>query len=305
MGIFNNLFGKPKPRNPEDDYVTTLTPEDITVEHPRRKTESIKWADILEISLINTDDGPAAPDVWLMLSGKDSGCLIPQGSKGWDEVYNIVSKYEGFNFENFIASMACAENKQFPLWKWDPEKSKFNDIHTLKQKLEGLSDLEWFDAMCRLLKKENKPTVEQLLEIIGTEIPNPDNEIRGSKFLNTFDPRFKRAIINHPIPEAGGRTLINHFGLYGGSFSLKISDITQRFPEYRMKINTYDGGTQIFFYPVSLAFEFSAIDCWTSLDESDIKDPLEVIVNSVDFRFGEEISESRVGYSMKRVNFVA
>ncbi|MCV9930002.1 hypothetical protein OIU83_20245 [Flavobacterium sp. LS1R49] len=117
MGILDRLFGKSEPKNPEDEYHITTTEESIKVEHPRRKTEEILWKDIEAIKLINTDEGPFAPDVWLALIGKNSGCLIPQGSKGFERVYDIVSKYENFNFENFIYSMSSTDNEEFLLWR--------------------------------------------------------------------------------------------------------------------------------------------------------------------------------------------
>ncbi len=116
MKLLDNIFGKSKPKNPENEYLVTITEEFIKIEHPRRKTEQILWKDINEIRLINTDEGPFLPDVWLALIGKDSGCLIPLGAKGYDTVYNVVSKYDNFNFENVIKSMACAKNDQFLLW---------------------------------------------------------------------------------------------------------------------------------------------------------------------------------------------
>lgn len=119
MGIFSWLF-KPKEQQtihqPEDDYIVTLTATNVKVEHPKRATEEIDWQDIEEIKLINTDQGPFLPDVWLLLLGKGKGCSIPQGCKGFDDVYDIVSKYEGFNFENAIKSMSCTDNAQFELW---------------------------------------------------------------------------------------------------------------------------------------------------------------------------------------------
>lgn len=117
MGFLSKLFRGKENKQPEDYYSVILTDEGITVEHPNRETENILWKDIDEIRLINTDEGPFAPDVWLALTGKDKGCLIPQGCEGYDLVYDIVSKYEGFNFENVIKSMSCAENAHFDLWK--------------------------------------------------------------------------------------------------------------------------------------------------------------------------------------------
>jgi len=116
--VFGKIFkGKGVPHQPEVAYKVTITEQGVQVEHPQRKTESIRWQDIDEVRLINTDEGPWLPDVWLALIGQETGCLIPQGAKGYDEVYDIVSQYEGFNFENVMKSMCCTSNEQFELWK--------------------------------------------------------------------------------------------------------------------------------------------------------------------------------------------
>ncbi len=117
--IFSKEDNEPRQKhsNPEDDFIVTITEELVKVEHSTQKTELIRWVDINEIWLINTDDGPIFPDVWLALCGEKDSCLIPQGSKGFQEVYDIVSKYERFNFENFIVSMSCTDNQRFILWK--------------------------------------------------------------------------------------------------------------------------------------------------------------------------------------------
>ena len=101
---------------PEDAFVITITEELIKIEHPDRKTEQVLWDNIQVIKLINTDQGPWLPDVWLALIGKEDGCLIPQGAKGFDEIYNIVSKYSNFDFANAIKSMTCTDNAEFHLW---------------------------------------------------------------------------------------------------------------------------------------------------------------------------------------------
>lgn len=58
--------------------------------------------------------------------GNGKGCSIPQGSKGRDKVYDIVSKYNGFNFENVIKSASCTDNQIFVLWKkWYYHQQKY------------------------------------------------------------------------------------------------------------------------------------------------------------------------------------
>ena len=125
MKFFKNLFKKsvvniPKVvNNPEDDFFVTITEELVRVEHPLRKTEQIKWADINQIWIVTTSTGPFMPDVFLALMGEKSGCLIPQGAKGYQEIYDIVSKYKNFDYENVIKSMLCTEDARFILWKKD------------------------------------------------------------------------------------------------------------------------------------------------------------------------------------------
>jgi hypothetical protein len=103
-------------KQPEDDFIITVTTEYVKVEHPERETETLFWTDLQAIFLINNDSGPWLPDVWLTLAGDDSGCMIPHGSKGFEQVYNIVSKYKDFDFENVTRSMSCTDNAEFLLW---------------------------------------------------------------------------------------------------------------------------------------------------------------------------------------------
>ena len=121
MGIWNKIFGSKsendKRKQPEDFYETEITDVYVKVTHPKRKDEQINWNEIEEIKLINTDEGPFLPDVWLILMGNGKGCSIPQGSDGWNKVYDIVSKYDGFNFENVIKSASCTDNETFELWQ--------------------------------------------------------------------------------------------------------------------------------------------------------------------------------------------
>ena len=103
-------------KQPEDYFIITVTDEFVKVEHPERETETLFWNDLEAVLLINTDSGPWLPDIWLMLAGNDSGCMIPHGTKGFEQVYDIVSKYKGFDFENVTRSMTSTDNAEFILW---------------------------------------------------------------------------------------------------------------------------------------------------------------------------------------------
>ncbi len=94
----------------------TVNDDFVRVEHPDRKTLEVNWDDIEEIWLLNTDQGPFLDDIWLQLKTKDHSCYIPQGREGYNDVYDKVTQYPGFNFDNVILSMQTTTRAEFLLW---------------------------------------------------------------------------------------------------------------------------------------------------------------------------------------------
>jgi hypothetical protein len=117
MKSYKNLFNKKVRKEPEDDYVTIISQDGVVVKHPKNEAEEILWKEIEQIKLIKNEAGPWSPDIWLALIGEKSACFIPHGSEGFDKVYEIISKYHNFNFENFTKSMTCTVNQEFVLWE--------------------------------------------------------------------------------------------------------------------------------------------------------------------------------------------
>ena len=103
--------------SPEKEYTVVMTRNGVACEHARRKREFVAWDEICEIRLVTTDDGPLLPDVWLMLVGRQGGCSAPQGVVGYDELYDRVSRFSGFDFESVIAAAACIDNAEFICWR--------------------------------------------------------------------------------------------------------------------------------------------------------------------------------------------
>ncbi|MEO8769307.1 MAG: hypothetical protein ABI402_04465 [Ferruginibacter sp.] len=77
-------------------------------------------------------------------------------------------------------------------------------------------------------------------------------------------------------------------------------DIIERFSDFRIQTNIYDGGSQIFFYPVPVDFEFSALSFRIEKETIENKDIESIIFQHVAFKFGNELVLGRDGYHMKR-----
>jgi len=115
MGIFDKLFNIIRVK-PEDYFKVTLTDKWLSVENPKHAVEIVKWNDIHTIQMVNSLEGPWSPNLWLMIIGKHGHCRIPRDATGFNSVYEVISKYKGFDFENFNKSLTSSGNVTFLLW---------------------------------------------------------------------------------------------------------------------------------------------------------------------------------------------
>jgi hypothetical protein len=114
----HQAFARPSPEQPG---MASVVCDDRGVRLTRAggRVEEIAWDAIDAILIRTTSDGPFADDVFLCLLAADmkSGCVIPQTADGYDGVYDAVSKFEGFDFEKVIESMASTSDATFLLWR--------------------------------------------------------------------------------------------------------------------------------------------------------------------------------------------
>ena len=171
------------------------------------------------------------------------------------------------------------------------------NIVEIQKQLLTKSDLGWFDCFCDILKKENKPTVSFLIQVIGNENPDIKKENRGSKFLIPFDERFNTAAIN-PDLDSAKNAEVEYFSIRGHDFKISIKELKTRFNLFSVESNIYDGGTQLFFYPIPEAYAFRGISCYLIEEKRDIKEVDDLVVSSVSFHFGNHLIKLRNGYSM-------
>ncbi|OGC18746.1 hypothetical protein A2526_02315 [candidate division WOR-1 bacterium RIFOXYD2_FULL_36_8] len=116
LNFFKNLFKKNK-LNYESEFVVEYNNQGIGVRHPKHDYEYIKWNDVNQIMVITTDQGPMLCDLWIVLSGDNTSCSIPQGATGFDKLFDAFKKFDNFRWKSFFDAMASTNNNKFICWE--------------------------------------------------------------------------------------------------------------------------------------------------------------------------------------------
>ena len=116
--LLSRLFGWGRRRKdvwdstPGGPYQVIITEHSLTCAHPKRPTESIRWDQVEEITLVTTSDGPFLPDVWYVFTGDGAGCSVPSEAKGFDELWDIFrSRFPTIDYEAMIAAGTYDDEK--------------------------------------------------------------------------------------------------------------------------------------------------------------------------------------------------
>ena len=94
----------------DDDGVTSR--RGAVVEH-------VRWAELAEVRILTTDDGPLADDVFFVLVAGAGGCMVPQGAGGCDALLRRLQELPGFRNESVIEAMGSTEFREFLCWRRD------------------------------------------------------------------------------------------------------------------------------------------------------------------------------------------
>jgi hypothetical protein len=95
--------------------------DDERVVHHRSdgNVEAVAWAELEEVGILTTDDGPFAEDVfWMLLaSGGHSGCAIPSDADGMKLLLGKLQALPGFDNGKVIEAMGSAVDARFVCWR--------------------------------------------------------------------------------------------------------------------------------------------------------------------------------------------
>lgn len=103
--------------DPESEWVVTVSETRVSCQRPNGLVESVEWDDLKVVLIETTDEGPFAIDVFWMLAGEKSGCVVPLGATGEAEMVARLQTLPNFNNEAFLEAMSSTENRRFICWQ--------------------------------------------------------------------------------------------------------------------------------------------------------------------------------------------
>jgi hypothetical protein len=113
-----SLFSTPASayRNPEQAYIVTVSDSGVSCQRPSGIRESVTWDDLRAVLIETNDAGPFVSDVFWILVGEDSGCVVPLGATGEDLLLKRLQALKDFDNTAVIQAMSSSENKRFLCW---------------------------------------------------------------------------------------------------------------------------------------------------------------------------------------------
>jgi len=102
---------------PESRYTIEISEAGVSCERPDGTVESVTWDDLQSVTVETTGDGPAGADIFWILAGTSSGCVVPQGAAGDFDLLERFQKLPGFDNNAVIEAMISADAGKFLCWK--------------------------------------------------------------------------------------------------------------------------------------------------------------------------------------------
>lgn len=103
--------------NFESKWVVTVSENEISCVRPNGIVESLTWDELEVVAIETTDEGPFVADVFWLLAGETSGCVVPLDATGEDLMLKRLQTLPGFDNETLTEAMSSTSNARFVLWR--------------------------------------------------------------------------------------------------------------------------------------------------------------------------------------------
>lgn len=100
--------------------LVTHNDKTITVRQPNGATEQIAWSDLGSVSVLTTEAGPYADDLFWVLTHRDGrrGPVVPMDAQGEHELLKSMQRrLPGFDNMAVVEAMGSTSNASFVIWE--------------------------------------------------------------------------------------------------------------------------------------------------------------------------------------------
>lgn len=108
---------------PESLCVVQISETSVSSSNPSGTIDTVEWQELNSVEIVTTDKGPFFPDVFLVLNGSRTKCVIPQGATGETELLHRLQKLPGFRNDALIKAMGCTDIARFLCWQKEQNSS--------------------------------------------------------------------------------------------------------------------------------------------------------------------------------------
>jgi hypothetical protein len=105
------------PAPPTNRPTVSFDDEAVVCQRPGGLVERVRWSDLQIVFIQTTDAGPFVDDVFWVLGGGDSGCVVPSEADGMSTLLERLQRLPGFDNNAVINAMSCVEKQNFICWK--------------------------------------------------------------------------------------------------------------------------------------------------------------------------------------------
>jgi len=95
----------------------TIDDEWIACSRGLTNRQAVRWSDLKAVLIETTDQGPFKNDVFWVLVGEKSRCVVPQEAEGSQALLARLQDLAGFDSQAVVEAMGTAENKTFMCWR--------------------------------------------------------------------------------------------------------------------------------------------------------------------------------------------
>jgi hypothetical protein len=118
MGVLDSFRKSRRPSGSDHTATVEMIDDSVVCRRSTGLTESVRWSDLSEVSIMTTSQGPALCDLfWVLVGQEKTGCVVPNDAQGIELLVPRLQKLPGFNNGALIQASSCTKDQKFLCWR--------------------------------------------------------------------------------------------------------------------------------------------------------------------------------------------